>query len=326
MMEKPLKIGLLVYPGCTASMITGVWDILTSANGFYSEQHGEPLFHLELIAEKKSPINSFSGLAFTPHKNITTKEIFDLIYIPGFIGEVDKAIASNQKLIDWVSKINSNKTIISAACNGNFLLAASGKLNNKGATTHWNLKEKFQKDYSEVTLYPEKIIVDNGNVISAAGVTSYFNLAIHLIQRFGSAEISLACAKIFLVDSGRKIQTPYQTVEFSKSHGDELIMKTQDWIESNYKESITLSKLEKSVNTGAKTLTRRFRKVTGVTPQVYLQKLRIEIAKRLLESKDITFNEVTWEVGYNNPSSFHKAFKQETGLTPIDYRNKFSFV
>ena len=325
-MEKPLKTGILVYPGCTSSMITGVWDILTLANGFYNQEHSKALFNLELIGENKLPINSFSGLTFTPHRSIKTKAIFDIIYIPGFIGEVDNAIALNQKLIDWLSKIDPGKTIISAACNGNFLLAASGKLDNKGATTHWNLVEKFQKDYRKVTLYPEKIIVDNGNVISAAGVTSYFNLTLHLIQRFASTEISLSCAKIFLVDSGRKIQTPYQMLEFPKSHGDELIMKTQDWIESNYRESITLSKLEKAVNTGAKTLTRRFRKVTGVTPQAYLQKLRIEMAKRLLESKDISFNEVTWEVGYNDTSSFHKAFKKETGLTPIDYRNKFSFV
>lgn len=325
-MQKSLKTGILVYPGCTSSMITGVWDILTLANGFSGKEHTKPLFHLELIAENKSPINSFSGLVFTPHRNIKTKEIFDIIYIPGFMGEADNVIALNRKLIDWISKIDPGKTIISAACNGNFLLAASGKLDGKGATTHWNLIEKFQKDYGKVTLYPEKIIVDNGNVISAAGVTSYFNLALRLIQRFASAEISLSCAKIFLVDSGRKIQTPYQMLEFSKSHGDELIMKAQDWIERNYKESITLSKLERQVNTGAKTLTRRFRKVTGVTPQAYLQKLRIEVAKRLLESKDISFNEVTWEVGYNDTSSFHKAFKKETGLTPIDYRNKFSFV
>jgi transcriptional regulator GlxA family with amidase domain len=325
-MRKHLKTGILVYPGCTSSMVTGVWDILMLANGFYSQKHSNPLFHLELIAETKLPINSFSGLTFTPHKNFKTKEVFDIIYIPGFIGEADNTIRKSSKLIDWVSKLNSNKTIITAACNGNFLLAASGKLDSKGATTHWNLIKKFQKDYNNVKLYPEKIIVDNGNVISAAGVTSYFNLALHLIQRFASAEISLSCAKIFLVDSGRKIQTPYQMLEYSKSHGDGLIIKAQDWIESNYRESITLSKLEQAVNTGAKTLTRRFKKVTGVTPQVYLKKLRIETAKRLLESKNITFNEVTWEVGYSDTSSFHKAFKQETGLTPIDYRNKFSFV
>lgn len=326
-MKKQIKnFGILVYPGCTSSMVSGVWDILSLANHLYRQHSDCPLFNLKLIGETKSPINSFSGLPLTPHCSISTRESFDIIYIPGFMGDEQEIIKQNKKIIYWVSKIKSNRTILSAACNGNILLAESGKLDNHSATTHWSLKEKFKDTYKKVKLQPEKIIVDNGNTISAAGVTSYFNLSLHLIHRFSNTEIALSCAKLFLVDSGRKIQTPYQMLEFSKTHGDELIMKTQDWIESNYRERITLSKLGKAVNTGSKTLIRRFKKVTGVTPQAYLQKLRIETAKRLLESKVISFNEVTWEVGYNDSSSFHKAFKKETGLTPIDYRNKFSFV
>lgn len=326
-MKKYLKIGIVVYPNCTASMITGVWDILSLANEFNNKsQSGKPFFTLVLIAENNLPISTFSGLSFTPHKNIKSKEVFDIIYIPGFMGEVDATIALNSKLINWISKLDSNKTVITAACNGNFLLAASGKLENKSATTHWSLINKMRRDYDKVRLCPEKIIADNGNIISAAGVTSYFNLALHLIQRFIGSEISLSCAKVFLVDSGRKIQTPYQMFEFSKSHGDDLIIKTQDWIESNYKEHITIAKLESVANCSGKTLTRRFQKATGHSPLTYIQKLRIETAKRLLESKDMTFNEVTWDVGYNDSSSFHKAFKLETGLTPNEYRLKFSIL
>lgn len=326
-MKKSLKIGVLVYPNCTASMITGVWDILSLANEFNDKsKNDKPFFVLSLIAENNLPISTFSGLTFTPHKTIKTKETFDIIYIPGFMSEVDATIALNNKLINWISKLDLDKTIITAACNGNFLLAASGKLENKAATTHWSLINKMRRDYEKIKLCPEKIIADNGNIISAAGVTSYFNLALHLIQRFIGADIALACAKVFLVDSGRKIQTPYQMFEFSKSHGDDLILKTQDWIECNYKENITISKLERVANCSGKTLTRRFQKATGLSPSAYIQKMRIETAKRLLESKDMTFNEVTWDVGYSDSSSFHKAFKLETGLTPIEYRLKFSIL
>ena len=308
-------------------MITGVWDILSLANNFNDKnKNNSSYFTLSLIAESNLPINTFGGLTFTPHKNIKTKEVFDIIYIPGFMGEVDETIALNNKLIHWISKLDSNKTIITAACNGNFLLASSGKLENKTATTHWSLVNKMRRDYDKIKLCPEKIIADNGNIISAAGVTSYFNLALHLIQRFIGPEISLACAKVFLVDSGRKIQTPYQMFEFSKSHGDNLIKKTQDWIENNYKEDITIAKLETVANCSGKTLTRRFQKVIGLSPLAYIQKMRIETAKRLLESKDMTFNEITWEVGYNDSSSFHKAFKLGTGLTPNEYRLKFSIL
>lgn len=307
-------------------MVTGVWDILSLANNLSNQYSESLLFNLKLIGESKSPINSFSGLPLTPHCSINTKESFDIIYIPGFMGNEQEIIKRNKKLINWVSRIKPNRTILSAACNGNILLAESGILDNHSATTHWSLKEKFKDNYRKVKVQPEKIIVDNGNIISAAGVTSYFNLSIHLIRRFSDDEIALSCAKLFLVDSGRKIQTPYQQVHFSKSHGDEVIAKAQEWIESNFKENITLSKLESVINISAKTLTRRFKKATGETPMTYLQKLRVETAKRLLESSDITFNEVTWRVGYNDSSSFHRAFKLETGLTPIDYRNKFSFV
>jgi transcriptional regulator GlxA family with amidase domain len=326
-MKEYLKIGIVVYPNCTASMITGVWDILSLANEFNrNNKNRKPFFSLALIAENNLAISTFSGLSFTPHKNIKTKEVFDIIYIPGFMGEVDSTITLNKKIINWISQLDADKTIITAACNGNFLLAASGKLENKSATTHWSLINKMRTDYDKIRLCPEKIIVDNGNIISAAGVTSYFNLALHLIQRFMGSEISLSCAKVFLVDAGRKIQTPYQMFEFSKSHGDDLIKKAQDWIESNYTVNITISKLESVVNCSGKTLTRRFRKATGLSPFAYIQKLRIETAKRLLESKDMTFNEVTWDVGYNDSSSFHKAFKLETGLTPNEYRLKFSIL
>jgi transcriptional regulator GlxA family with amidase domain len=307
-------------------MVTGVWDILSQANQFYYQQYQKNLFNLELVAKTKSPIRSSSGLAFTPHQSIATKKTFDVLYIPGFMGDTDSIIADNKELVRWIAQINTSKTLLTAACNGNFLLAQSNQLANKKATTHWNLAQKFQQDYKDIKVMPEKIIVDNGNVISAAGVTSYFNLALHLIQRFSTPEISTACAKIFLVDAGRKIQTPYQMVEFPKSHGDDLILKTQEWMENNYKDEISMDKLAAENNTSTKTLTRRFKKATGDTPQAYLQKLRIETAKRLLESKDISFSQITWEVGYNDASSFHRAFKLQTGLTPIDYRNKFSFV
>jgi transcriptional regulator GlxA family with amidase domain len=305
-------------------MVTGFWDIVTLANHLYEQQFGETPFHLELIGESAKPIHTFSGLQFAATQTIKSKSKFDIIYVPGFIGEADAVVAQEQKIIAWLRKISSTRTILSAACNGNFILASAGALDHKKATTHWSLVQQFKVNFKDVTLEPEKIVVDNGSVISAAGVTAYFNLALHIIQRFTHADIALACAKIFLVDAGRKLQTPYQIFQFSKAHGDEPIMKIQDWLEVNYQEKISLDKLADLGKLGKKTLLRRFKKSTGETPQVYIQKLRIETAKRLLESQDLTFNEVTWKVGYNDVSSFHKAFKLETGLTPIDYRNRFS--
>ncbi|GHN00656.1 transcriptional regulator [Cytophagales bacterium WSM2-2] len=322
-LKNQLNIGILIYKNCTSSMVTGFWDTLTLANHL----SGREVFQLELIAENKKPIKSFSGLSFTPRKTIMAKTSYDLVYIPGFLGDTDEVLTMEKKSIEWLRRVSaSGKTIMTAACNGNFLLASSGALRNKKATTHWSLIQKFRSHFDDIDLQPEKILVDNGTSISAAGVTAYFNLALHIIQRFADAELSLSCAKVFLVDAGRKIQTPYQVYQFSKAHGDDFVLKAQDWMEQNFREKITADQLAELVQLGKKTFFRRFKKATGENPLNYLQKLRMETAKRLLESKDITFNEVTWKVGYTDASSFHKAFKQETGLTPIDYRNKFSFA
>lgn len=321
-----IRVAIVIYPGCTSSMVAGFWDILSLANQFYLQQHGVALLDLSLVSATTKPIHSFSGLTLTPHQSFGVMKTPNIIYVPGFIGETEVILQHNMATISWLRKLKKTKAIITAACNGNFLLAHAGVLDGQKATTHWSLLDKFRRNYGNIEVEPEKILVDNGQVISAAGVTAYQNLALHLIQRISNSELALLCAKVFLVDAGRKIQKPYQVYHFSKTHGDELVAAVQEWMEQHYKEQFSLARLAEVGRLGTKTLQRRFRKATGETPRLYLQKLRIETAKRILESKDQTFNEITWEVGYNDASSFHKAFKQETGLTPIDYRNKFAFV
>jgi transcriptional regulator GlxA family with amidase domain len=321
-----MKIGILAYDGCTASMIAGVLDILSFANSQYKTKNKNDLFDIDIITETGEAANGFSKFPIQAQKSIKTKFQYDLIYVPGFVGDVEDLLLRQKNLINWLTRQYKKDIILAAACNGNFLLAEAGVLNGKRATTHWSLIDIFQKRYKEISLEPEKIIIDNGSVISAAGVTAYFNLALFLVEKYGTKELALTSAKVFLVDSGRKIQTPYQMYQISKSHGDEEIVSVQDWLEVNFNKTITLENMMSVCNLGKKTLLRRFKKVTGETPLIYLQKLRIENAKRLLESKTVSFNEITWKVGYNDVSSFHRVFKSQTGLTPIEYRSKFSLV
>jgi transcriptional regulator GlxA family with amidase domain len=321
-----MKIGILAYDGCTASMVAGVMDILSFANSQHRSNKDVDLFEIEIVTETGEPANGFSKLPIQAQRSIKTKSNFDLIYVPGFVGHHPELLLKQIKLTNWLYLQYKKGTVMTAACNGNFLLAEAGVLNGKRATTHWSLADAFRSRYKDIVLEPEKIVIDNGSVISAAGVTAYFNLALFLIERYASKELAVTSAKVFLVDSGRKIQTPYQMYQVAKNHGDEEIVRVQDWLEKKFNENITLEKMTEISNLGTKTLMRRFKKVTGETPMMYLQKLRIENAKRLLESKRVSFNEITWKVGYNDVSSFHKVFKLETGLTPIEYRSKFSIV
>jgi len=321
-----MKMGIIIYEHCTASMILGVVDILSFANMHHKANTGKTLFDIEIISETGKQVNSFSHFPIQANRSIKTTRRYDLIYVPGFVGEVETVLNNEKKIIHWLHRQYKNGSILTAACNGNFLLAETGLLKGKKATTHWSLVEIFRKRYSDISLQPEKIIVESGDIISAAGVTAYFNLALLLIEKYGSKNLAITSAKVFLIDSGRKIQTPYQMYQVSKNHGDEEIVSVQDWLEKNFNEQISLDKMMNVCNLGKKTLMRRFKKATGDTPLIYLQKLRIENAKRLLESKKDSFNEITWKVGYNDTSSFHKVFKSETGLTPIEYRSKFSII
>ena len=321
------KIGILVYESCTASMVLGVLDILSLANIHSKLENGPELFDIEIISATGKPVSSFSHFVIQPSKSIKADLLYDLVYVPGFMGDVEDVIsAESGTSIAWLKSQHKQQTVLTAACNGNFLLAEAGVLDGRKATTHWSLIDTFKARYKNVELQPERILIDEGDTISAAGVTAYFNLALFLVERYGSKELSLTCAKVFLVDSGRKIQTPYQMYQISKKHGDEEIAKVQEWLENNFNEPVTLEKLMDISHLGEKTLIRRFKKATGDTPLVFLQKLRVENAKRLLESKTISFNEITWEVGYNDVSYFHKLFKSETGLTPVEYRSRFSIV
>jgi transcriptional regulator GlxA family with amidase domain len=170
------------------------------------------------------------------------------------------------------------------------------------------------------------IIIDEGDIVSAAGVTAYMNLAMHLVAKHGSMEIASQCSKVFLVDSGRKVQTPYLIFSTPKNHGDKEIVKVQEWIEHNYQSQLSVDSLMNESTLSRRTLVRRFKSATGDTPVEYLQRVRIEKAKRFLETTNKTFSEITWDVGYNDISSFQRLFKVHTRLTPREYRSKFSMV
>ena len=211
-----MKIGILAYDGCTASMTVGVLDILSFANSQYKSRSKNELFEIEIITETGAAANGFSKFPIQAQRSIKTKSKFDLIYVPGFVGDLEELLPKQKNLIKWLKRQYQNGVVLTAACNGNFLLAEAGVLNGKRATTHWSLADAFRKRYKEITLEPEKIIVDNGTVISAAGVTAYFNLALFLVERYGSKELALTSAKVFLVDSGRKLRNSLPNVPGSK--------------------------------------------------------------------------------------------------------------
>lgn len=330
MSNKKLKVAIVVYEQCTASIVLGTLDILAFANiqwpDFKEEGDEDELFDIKILSPNNQSVSSFSGHAITPHFSLDEAGDFDLVFIPGFLGDWKRILANEEHIIGWTKEQHSRGAVVSAVCNGNMLLAETGLLNGKEATTHWSLTHDFKDRYPYVTLRPEKILIDSGDVISGAGVTAYLNMALYLVSRFGSPELASTCSKVFLIDSGRKIQQPYEIFSEPRSHGDNDILQIQEWLEDHYTEPLSVDTIAEQNNLSRRTFTRRFKKATGDSPIEYLQRIRVEKAKRMLEGTQATFAEITWKVGYSDVSSFQKLFKQYAGLSPREYRNKFSMV
>jgi transcriptional regulator GlxA family with amidase domain len=325
--KRPIKTAILAYERCTSTIVLGLMDIFTLANDLWSTGAGKGtgLFDVGIVTTSGRAVRCFNGHPIHPH-GAGRVATWDLVFIPGFLGDMNAILHREKRTVHWMREQHRHGARIAAVCTGNFLLAETGLLAGKTATTHWSQINAFRTRFPDVRLEPEKILVDNGTLVSAAGVTAYLNLALHLLAIYGSTDLASACAKIFLVDGGRKVQTPYEMFSSPKGHGDEEVKTVQEWLEAHFKEKVTAQSLGMVCALDERTLARRFKSATGDTPMQYLQRLRVENAKRLLESGSLAFSKITWRVGYEDISSFQRLFTRYTGLPPGAYRKKFAFV
>jgi len=207
---------------------------------------------------------------------------------------------------------------------GAFLLAETGLLDGKSATLHWGFTEIFRKRYPQVSLEPDKMYIDHGRLYCSAGVSAGMDLSLYLVDKFCGRKAAVESAKTMVLDMGRERQTPYDCYFVSKDHGDSLIVEAQEWIEQHQTEAIDYDWLAQKFRMSRRSLERRFKNAVGITPLGYLQKLRVEYAKHLLEEGTQTFNEITYQVGYEDISFFRKIFIRLTGLRPKEYQQRFT--
>ncbi len=249
-----------------------------------------------------------------------------MMTVGGTGGQDAFAAFNSPRLVPWLRRQHARGACLCSVCAGAFLLARTGLLDGRNATTHWNLAAQFQQSHPQVRLNARKMLIDDRDLITAGGVTAYFDLALHLVRKFGSAELAAACSKFLLIDPQRNSQVPYQSAQFPKSHGDTAILRLQDYLEHNYSRRFALEQMEKIAGLGQRTLLRRFRSATGDSPIMYLQRIRIEAARRQLELSGDSIEEIAAKSGYEDASSFTRLFKRLTGMTPGGYRRKFSLA
>lgn len=319
-------VALLAVQNCMYSSITGPFDCFSVASSLWRTMAGgagEPLFCPTVVAPGNRTITAFNGTRIEVENTLCDDIVYDIVLVPVIFGDLEPLLADDET-IDWLARQGEQGACLCSVCAGAFLLARTGRLDGRKATTHWNLADSFAERFPDILLKREKMLVDEGDCITAGGVSAYLDLSLYLTARFGSPELAALLSKMLLIDPARRLQTPYQTGSFNKTHGDREILALQEWLEDNFPGAVSIGELAARAGLGERTFMRRFKKATGDTPLLYLQQLRIEAARMLLETTALSIDRITLQAGYEDISSFRKLFKRHTGLSPSAYRKKFS--
>jgi transcriptional regulator GlxA family with amidase domain len=248
----------------------------------------------------------------------------DLIIIPALQGDIPTSLKMNGAFIPWIAEQYKLGAEVASLCTGAFLLASTGLLKDRKCSTHWLAAEAFKQAFPDVKLQPEKIIIDEMGIYSSGGAFSFLNLMIYLVEKFCGREMAIYCSKVLEIEIERKSQSPFAIFIGQKEHEDEPIRKAQLYIENNVGSKVSVEQLSEMFAISRRNFERRFKKATSNTPVEYLQRVKIEAAKKSLESGRENINEVMYAVGYSDGKAFRTMFKKITGLSPVSYRNKYN--
>jgi transcriptional regulator GlxA family with amidase domain len=306
---------------CVLSSIIGPYKVLTGANAYLVKTGRQPMFDIHL-AGISSETKLYGGL-FSVHPDCFIADIkkTDLIIIPA--GQ-PSSLPLNAAFISWITEQHNNGAEVASLCIGAFMLASTGLLNGRQCTTHWAAADGFRQMFPEVVLVPEKIITDEHGIYTSGGAYSFINLVLYLVEKYCGREVAVYLSKVFEIEIERSSQAPFNIFMGQKEHEDEPIKKAQEYIESNVDKKISVNQLAGLFLISKRNFERRFKKATANTPVEYLQRAKIEAAKKSLEDGRDNINEVMYAVGYSDSKAFRTTFKKITGLSPLDYKKKYS--
>lgn len=317
-------ISILVPHGAILGSLEGSRQLLTQVNDFVKARGEEPIFKVQLVGLTKE--TKVAGGLFTVNTDILINDIkkTDLIIIPAVDGDMQKALQQNAELIPWLVKQYAAGAEIASLCLGAFLLASTGLLDGRRCATHWLAENAFRMMFPQVELVTERIITDEKGLYSSGGAFSYLNLILYLIEKFAGRDIAILTAKVFAVELDRENQLAFTIFQGQKEHEDDHVKKAQEFIETNYQDKISVDQLADMFFLGRRNFERRFKKATNNTVAEYIQRVKVEAAKKSFETSRKHINEIMYEVGYSDVKAFRTTFKKITGLSPLEYRNKYN--
>lgn len=321
-----MQVSVFVPEYGVIEAVTPPFRTFNTANEFLNTFGKKPIFEVEYVGLKEYvPANNGE---YTIKTNRLLKDVSktDLLIIPPAYGDTAKGVQANAEAIPYFKKLHEKGSSIASLCIGAFLLAETGLLNGKKCSTHWAYINEFKERYPEVEVEDGAIIAEHDNIYSSGGASSLWNLILYLVEKFADRETAIMISKYFALDIGRDSQSQFAIFKGQRNHGDDDIKKVQDYIEKHYQNKITIETLANLINTSRRTFERKFKDATNNTPVEYIQRVRIEAAKKFFEASRKNVTETMFDVGYTDTKAFRDIFKKITGLTPIEYRNKFARV
>jgi transcriptional regulator GlxA family with amidase domain len=319
------NISILVPKGAAAlSCIEGPYTLFTRANDFL-ENFGKPrLFNVQLVGLSKEAQVYDKFFSVVPDKTIDENFKTDLIIIPAVNGEWSKVLDMNKDFFPWISNQYNRGAEVASLCVGAFILAGTGLLKGKRCATHWLSAADFRKLFPDVELVSEKIITEENGIYSSGGANSFWNLMLYLMEKYTDREMAILCSKYFQIEIDRDSQSPFIMFKGQRDHQDEDVKKAQEFIENHFRERITVDQLSSMFAMGRRSLERRFKKATANTVTEYIQRVKIEAAKKSFETSRKNVDEIMDDVGYSDNKAFRSIFKRTTGLSPVEYKNKYN--
>ncbi|NHF58522.1 helix-turn-helix domain-containing protein [Flavobacteriaceae bacterium TP-CH-4] len=318
-------ISILIPKGHVSVVnVAGTHQMLTWVNQFYEETGRDSLFQIQLVG-LDTEVDGKGGL-FATKPEVSIKDVIktDLIIIPAIHDDFETVLDRNRRLMPWIVGQYKEGAEIVSLCVSSFFLAATGLLDGKPCSTHWQFAQTFREHFPKAILTDERIVTDADGIYTSGGAYAFTNLVIYLIEKYAGRETAVMAAKGFMVDIERSSQSPFMVFSGQKNHKDDMVLKAQEYIEENYQDKISVNDLCGDMALSRRTFERRFKNATSNTVLEYLQRVKIEAAKKELEKGRKTVNEVMYAVGYNDAKAFRDVFRKVTSMSPLQYQKKYS--
>ena len=321
-----IDVTVLLLDQTFSSTAVGPMEVFRHAGSLWNRLTGKPekpRFQVRTASEDGRPVLCDGPIHIQPMTAIQNIRHTDLIFIPTTGLSIDDVVERNASVVPWLKRWQKRGVAIASVCSGVGLVAATGMLDGKRATTHWALAERFRQKYPKVKWVPELMVTEDGNFYCGGGVHAALDLSLYLVEKFCGHEVAMESAKALLIETPRAWQAGFAVVPLKTEHNDEAISTAQDWLHQNFHRPFPLEAPAHRAGMSLRNFVRRFKQATGDSPLTYLQKLRIAAAKRLLENNHRTMQEISDAVGYQDVAFFRSLFQRHTGVSPSAYRERF---